>query len=134
MAHWNRTPLPLRSRQHGLGALGWLVVLAIASFALTCFFRIGPVYLEYWQTKQAVDEVLSGENASGMSKDQIISSLQKLFVVNRIESITLKDFRFEQTKEGYVVDASYEKRVPLVANIDVVVKFNNFKYNLSGAK
>lgn len=134
MAYWSRTPLPLRSRQHGLGALGWLVVLAIASFALTCFFRIGPVYLEYWQAKKAVDEVFADGRAAGQSRDQLKASLQRFMDVNRIEVITLKDIRFEQTKGGYIVDASYEKRVPLVANIDVVVKFDNFKYTLSAAE
>ena len=35
-----RSAPTLRARQTGLGALGWLIVLAIASFALTCFFKV----------------------------------------------------------------------------------------------
>jgi hypothetical protein len=125
-------PMNLRSRQAGLGALGWLIVLAIASFALTCFFRIGPVYLEYWQTRQAADEVLADGRSAGKSRDQLKDALQRRFDVDRIEAISLKDIKFEQTREGLIVDASYEKRVSLIANIDVVVKFDKFKYNLSG--
>jgi hypothetical protein len=39
--------------------------------------------------------------------------------------------RLNETRNGRELDASYEKRVPLIANIDVVVKFDQLKYNLS---
>ncbi len=120
-----------RSRQTGLGALGWLIVLAIASFALTCFFKLGPVYLEYWQAKGALDDVLAENRAAGKSKAELLDSLQKHLDVSRIEVFQAKDLRFEQTRNGLQIDASYEKRVPLIANIDVVVKFDKLKYILS---
>jgi len=121
----------LRARQRGLGALGWLVVLAIASFALTCFFKIGPVYLDYWQAKGALDSVLVENRSSERSKAELLDAIQKHLDVSRIEVIQARDLRFEQTRDGLQVDASYEKRVPLIANIDVVVKFDKLKYILS---
>lgn len=121
----------LRSRQAGWGALGWLIVLAIASFGLTCFFKVGPVYLEYWQGKQALDDVLAGGNADGKSKAELLDSIQKHLDVSRVENLQAKDIKFTQTSKGLELDASYEKRVPLIANIDVVVKFDKLKYNLS---
>jgi hypothetical protein len=123
--------MPLRSRQAGLGALGWLIVLAIASFGLTCFFKVGPVYLEYWQTKQALDDVLADGKSAGKSKAELMDSVQKHLDVSRIETVSAKEIRFNQTTTGPEVDASYEKRVALIANIDVVVKFDKLKYKLS---
>ena len=131
MVHRNRTPLPLRSRQHGLGALGWLVVLAIASFALTCFFRVGPIYLDYWGTKKALDGVLLDDSLGRTSKGELLQKISKTFEVNGVTAIDTKDLSFQQTKEGLVIDASYEKRVSLIANVDVVVKFENLKYTIS---
>lgn len=127
----NLSALTLRSRQTGLGAIGWLIVLAIISFALTSFFRVGPVYLEYWQTKQALDDVLADGKGAGKSKAELLDSVQKHLDVSRIEIVQAKDIRFTQTRAGLEVDASYEKRVPLIANIDVVVKFDKLKYNIS---
>ena len=123
----------LRSRQTGVGALGWLIILAIASFALTCFFRVGPVYLEYWQAKASLDDVLANGKATGKSKMELLDLVGKHLDVSRIDVIKVKDLRFEQTRDGLIADASYEKRVPLIANIDVVVKFEKLKYNLSTA-
>jgi len=124
----------LRKRQQGLGMLGWLIVLGIASFALTCFFRVGPLYLEYWQTRKALDLVLIDSQSSGKSKDELLGAIQRQFDVSRIESITLKDIKFVDAKSGREVSANYEKRVALIANIDVVVKFDKLVYKLASAE
>jgi hypothetical protein len=125
--------MQLRKQQAGMGMLGWLIVLAIASFALTCFFRIGPVYLDYWQTKKALDLVLAGSQSSGKSRDEILAAVQRQFDVSRIDTISAKDIKFTEGKNGREANANYEKRVPLIANIDVVVKFDKLVYKLSSA-
>ncbi|MFT3930090.1 MAG: DUF4845 domain-containing protein [Spongiibacteraceae bacterium] len=125
--------MQLRKHQMGMGALGWLIVLGIASFALTCFFRIGPVYLDYWQTRKALDLVLLESQSSGKSREAILAAIQRQFDVSRIETIATKDIKFVDGKKGREVNANYEKRVPLIANIDVVVKFDKLVYNLSSS-
>lgn len=117
--------------QAGLGALGWLVVLAIASFGLTCFFKVGPVYLDYWNTKGAVEVVVNNGKAPTMSKDELRRALQSQIDVSMIKTIAAKDVRITDERGVRELDASYEKRVPLIANIDVVVKFDQLKYKLS---
>ncbi len=124
----------LRKQQAGLGMLGWLIVLGIASFALTCFFRIGPVYLDYWQVKKALDLVMANSESAGMSKEEVLSAIQKQFDVSRIESISAKDIKFVDGRNGRELSANYEKRVPLIANIDVVGKFDHLVYKLSPAE
>ena len=39
-----------------------------------------------------------------------------------------------EIRSGREVNANYEKRVALIANIDVVVKFDKLKYNLSSCR
>jgi hypothetical protein len=120
----------LPSRQAGLGALGWLVVLAIASFFLTCFFKLGPVYLDYWQVKQALDEAVADPELAALSKQELIAMIGRNLDVNRIEVVKINQLRINETSAGRELDASYEKRVPLLHNIDVVVKFDQLKYTL----
>lgn len=126
--------MQLRKRQAGMGMLGWLIVLGIASFALTCFFRVGPVYLEYWQTKKALDLVLANSSAASKSKDELLTAVQKQFDVSQIDSISSRDIKFVETRGSREVNANYEKRVALIANIDVVVKFDKLVYKLSSAE
>ncbi len=120
----------LRSRQSGLGSLGWLVLLGVAAFFLLCAFRVGPIYLEQFQVKAVLDEVFTSSNARQMSKHELLETLRKRFEVNGIEVLPTKDIKFVESREGIQVDCSYEKRIPLIANIDVVVKFDKLKYTL----
>src|SRR5690606_20688629 len=124
----------MRKYQSGLGMLGWLVMLALASFALTCFFKIGPIYLDYWQTKKALDLVLSNPAVATQGRPEILSSIDKQLNVSLIETIKTSDIKIIETRNGRELDASYEKRTPLIANLDVVVKFDKLKYNLSGVQ
>jgi hypothetical protein len=121
--------MKLRSRQTGLGAIGWLIVLAIASFLLTCFFKVGPVYLDYWSAKKSLDNTINGN--AGKPKSELLKAVDKQLEVDGINVIKTKDFKFNQTRDGLELNASYEQRVPLIANVDVVVKFENLKYSLT---
>lgn len=119
-----------RRYQTGLGALGWLAALAIGSFALTCFFRVGPAYLDYWNTKQSLDVVMQDSKTASLSKFELQRAIGNQLDVSMIKTISAKDIRITEVRGGREVDASYEQRVPLIANIDVVVKFDKLKYLL----
>lgn len=123
--------MQMRKYQTGLGMLGWLVMLGLAAFALTCFLKIGPVYLDYWQTKKALDVVMQNPQSATWAKSELTNAIEKQFDVSRIETIAPKDIKLVDSRNGRVLDASYEKRVALISNIDVVVKFENLKYNLT---
>jgi hypothetical protein len=125
--------LAARRYQTGLGALGWLIVLAIISFGLTCFFKLGPVYLDYWNTKKALDVVVGNGKTASMSKEELQRAVQNQFDVSMINTIHAKDIKVTESHGKRELDASYEKRVSLIANIDVVVKFDQLKYTLSPA-
>ncbi|MDX9873318.1 MAG: DUF4845 domain-containing protein [Spongiibacteraceae bacterium] len=122
--------MQLRARQEGLGALGWLIVLAIGSFALTCLLKIGPVYLDYFQIRKALDDVAADAKTPSLTNSELRTVIGKRLEVNRIETIRTSDIKFVDTREGRMIDATYEQRVPLIANIDVVVKFDKLKYTL----
>lgn len=124
----------LRKQQAGMGMLGWLIVLGIASFALTCFFKIGPVYLEYWQVKKAIDLVIEDSRGSSMSTDALLTAIEKQLNVSTIEFIKKKDLKVTGSNGERQLSANYEKRVPLIANIDVVVKFDKLVYKLSSSE
>lgn len=113
-----------------MGAVSWLVTLAVASFFLTCAFKVGPLYIDYWQAKKVLDDVVASASVSNLSKQELIESIQRRLDVSRIDAFQAKDVRFTETHGGRELDASYEKRVPLLSNIDVVVKFDSLKYLL----
>ncbi|MDB6061086.1 MAG: hypothetical protein JWM78_1189 [Verrucomicrobiaceae bacterium] len=126
--------MQMRKYQGGLGTLGWLFVLAIGAFLFTCVAKVGPIYLDYWQTKKAIDLVLNNSALATKSRPEIIAAIEKQFEINNIDSVKPTDIKLTESKGTRELDASYEKRVALISNIDVVVKFDKLKYNLSAVQ
>lgn len=114
--------------QQGMSVFGWLLTLLLASFAFTSGLTLFQVYMDAW----TVDRSIQSAVESGGNERQVRERLAKLFRVNQINVIKIKDIEFSTMKGGMGrLDASYEKRVHLIHNIDAVVKFDNLIYEYS---
>ena len=118
----------LRSRQRGLSALAMLVVMLVAIFFGTCTLKLAPHYLGSMTVKSVVESAVEQAKASELTTAEIKKKLGSEFTVNMIDAIQLKDIKVSRKKGVTTVDARYEKRIPLMFNIDVVVKFDQLIY------
>lgn len=110
------------NKQRGL-ALSSLIFwcIGIALVALMGL-KVAPSVMEYQSIRQIVKKVVS-EAGSQSTVPEIRKSFQKYAEVNEIYSI--KSEELEVTKEGgdIVVSFSYEKRIPLFANVSLVIDY-----------
>lgn len=114
-------------KQSGMSGLMLLFVLALASFALTCFFKLGPVYLDNWHIRGALKSM--GEQHANdlhqLTKTNIRNELSKFYMINNIRGEAAKALEVKRMKDYTLVIVAYEVRVPMFANIDAVLSFNN---------
>ncbi len=110
--------------QHGMSSLSMLVLLAVIGFFLTALFKIGPLYLDNYFVAASIKS-LKNEKIHEISDVQIRRTLDKLFTINGVRDITAREVKVDRQKTNTIVSMAYEKRVPFMGNIDVVVKFNN---------
>ena len=123
--------MKLPRHQRGLSAIGALVILMVAVFFGTCAIKLAPLYVEHTTIKGAVESVVQQAEAGDIQVNEIRSRVGKLFQVNMIEVISHRDIKIS-TKEGVItVDARYERRVPLMFNVDVVLKFEEMLFSFS---
>lgn len=127
-----RSRVNLPRHQRGMSALAILTVLLIASFLLTCIFKVMPIYMDAWTVKSVIGDPAEAGEFDGKSVETIRKQIQGKFDMNRIETIAIKDVKFKNEKGKLIITANYEKRVPLIQNIDVVVHFDNFIYEVDG--
>ena len=111
-------------KQRGLSALGILLVLTIAGFFLTIATTIGPLYLDNSFVNAALQS-LANEPIHKLSDSKIRRRLQNSFTINNIRDVNAKDTVIERKKTATTVSLDYERRVNLLANVDVVVVFKN---------
>lgn len=116
------------NRQRGMSALGILFVLLVASFVLTCVIKLLPHYMDSWTLNSAISKSVENNQYKGMSSGEIRSKVGKYLDINRLEVIKAKDIKIKREKGITYIDASYEKRVPLMFNVDVVMKFDQLQY------
>ena len=125
--------LPRPGRQTGMSMLTMLCVLVVIGFVATCGIKIFPAYMDYWTIKSTLEAVQSeAKQAGGMSKSEVRAVIDKRFSVNRIQAVSSKDFIFEAAKDGMSMNANYEKRIPFMGNIDVVLKFEDLQFDIPG--
>lgn len=110
--------------QKGLSTLGMLLVLLIGGFALTCAFKIGPLYLDNYFVRAALKS-LDGERIETMDSGSIRRSLDRYFMVNNVRDVSARGATVTRERDRVVVALDYERRVNLIGNLDVVVVFNN---------
>ena len=115
------------SKQRGLGSIGWLFMLSSGAFLLTCFFKLGPAYLDDLTMIDALKTL--GErnpNLHEMEKSTLRSQLDKYLLLNNVRDTTAKKaFKMTREQDRMLVDNIYERRIPFFANIDVVLTFKH---------
>lgn len=115
------------AKQKGMNAGLLLFVLVMCGFLLTCFFKLGPAYLDNKYITEALRNLAENhpEDLKDMSKARIKSELSKFYTINNVRGAATQALEVERSKERTLISVSYEERVPFIANIDVVLKFDN---------
>lgn len=116
-----------RSKQKGINTLLLLFVLSMAGFLLLCFFKLGPAYMDNQYVVEALESLAEShpDDLHLLTKTQINSELSKFYTINNVRGEITKSLEVERMRDKALISISYEVRVPLLANIDVVMNFDN---------
>jgi Tfp pilus assembly protein PilE len=107
--------------QRGTTLMGLIITCIVIVFVAIGGLKIAPAYIEYFKVKKAVKAIAQANPAATVG--EVRYAFQLRAAVDDIDVIGPKDL--EVTKEGseIVVAANYSKRIPLFANVNVVIDF-----------
>lgn len=108
-------------KQRGMGMLGVLMMLVLLVAGAIIMMKAIPPYLEYFAIKKAFT-ALKNETKSGNTK-AIKDKFDARATIDDIKSITANDLEISKDGGEVVVSASYQKVVPLFANISLLIDF-----------
>lgn len=111
-------------KQQGASTLGVLTAIVLFAGILTIGFRIGPLYMDNMSLNQAIESSGRSNDFNGMSPAEIRDALSRTFRVNSI-SVNPRDFVIDKTATATELTHTYEERVNIFGNVDVVVTFTN---------
>lgn len=111
--------------QHGLSILGWLVTLAVVAFFASTAFKVIPHYLDYMSMEKMITSVEADKALEVHSVGDFYNHLSKGMQVNNIRDLNLRDaVKVSLENNEFLVHLKYEKREPLIENLDLVVNFD----------
>lgn len=123
-----------RSKQSGMTYLGMLILLIFIAFVAIIVIKVVPVYLENFKVESSLNSLAQEpkDKLATTSPRELESLLMKRLEVNDVEHVKTDNIKI--TKEGVktVIDVSYEVRIPLFLNIDLIAKFPENRVELGG--
>jgi hypothetical protein len=113
------------SKQQGLTLIGFVIVLAVVGLFIYVGMKLVPMYTEYYSVKQALKGLAEEPGIAKQDpkriKDLFFRRLYMSYSANvKPEHVVLKR---DANGAGWDMSVNYELRKPLIANLDVVGKF-----------
>jgi Tfp pilus assembly protein PilE len=123
----------MERKQKGITLMSFLVVLVVVGFFALIAMKLFPMYSEYFNLKGVMNELGKTPNSASMTPAQIQSDLERRFNIAYVSSVKKEHVKIIRTSnKGSQLNIAYEVRTPLLANLDVVGKFD-YTVDLTGA-
>lgn len=109
-------------KQQGLSFFGFIIVAIVVAAAALTGFKVVPAYTQYFSIKSTIAR-LAKESGSA-TPTSIRESFSKSAEIGYITDVSSKDLKIAQIGGITRIAVEYEKVVPLVANISLLLDFN----------
>ncbi len=107
-------------RQRGLSLIGLILTSGVLVFVALLGMKITPAYIEYFTIVKNLKAVAA---QGGGSVKELQGSFGKRADIDDITAVSYRDIEVEKNGDQYVLSVSYQKKVPLFANISVLFDF-----------
>jgi hypothetical protein len=109
------------NRQRGIALSGvaiWGIVIALVAIL---GIRVLPEVMDYYKIRQAVKAVAA--DGSGKTVPELRQAFGKYAEVEHIQTLSPADLDIFKEDNQVVIAFAYEKRIPLVANVSLLIDF-----------
>ena len=113
-----------KKRQYGLSMMGFLVTAIILIFVAILAMKLIPAYSQNGEIKEVFNAVAQDPSLKNATIRDIQIAYSKRASVQSITAIKMDDIDFEKDDSGISLSARYQVKIPLVANISLVLDFN----------
>ena len=113
----------MKRNQSGLTLIGFVIMLAIVGLFAYVGMKLFPMYSEFYSVKQALKGLAAEPGIATKDPGRVKDLLFRRLYVSYAENVKPNNVKITRDGQGYLVTVQYEVRRPLLANLDVVGKF-----------
>lgn len=112
----------MRQRQHGLSMIGFLFVAAVVIVVALVGFRMVPAYIEFYSVQKALQGALADTN--DLTIASVRRAVDRRLAADYVDSVRSSDVLLTKNGNTYTAELTWEKRLPLVYNVSLLLDFN----------
>src|SRR5690554_5035926 len=109
--------MQMRQRQGGMSLPGVLAIAVMVGFFVMAGIRMAPSYFEYMSVRDVVKRVAQEHDPANESVADMRRKIANLFNTNQIYGLKPGDVEIYREDGRTWIDARYEARVPMFANV-----------------
>lgn len=110
--------------QAGITLLGFLLLLVLVGFFAFLIMRLFPVYTEYYNVVGAMKGVAAEPGIASRTPAEIREALDRRFNISYVSTPKAQNVRVTRQGRNYVLNVRYERRGPLMYNLEYVATFD----------
>ncbi|EAT10735.1 DUF4845 domain-containing protein [Bermanella marisrubri] len=113
-------------KQYGASAITMLVILVLAFSGFVTLLKVVPVYTDDMAVETIftnIQEELSDKDRP--SRSALFDKIQKRMDINGVSNL-MEYVEVGGKGSTIIIEMNYERRVPLVANLELVATFNHY--------
>lgn len=114
----------MKRTQTGITLLGFVIVLAVVGLFAYVGMKLFPMYSEYYSVKTAMKGLANEPGIANSDPRRIRDLFFRRLYISYAENVKEEHVKVTRVDDGWRMDVSYEVRKPLIANLDVVGKFD----------
>lgn len=107
--------------QRGVTLVGMLVASIVVVIVAIGGLKIAPAYIEYYKVKKAVLAI--AQTGAGGTVADVRQAFDRRAAIDDIDVIAGRDLEVSKDGNELIVTATYSRRIPLFANVNVVIDF-----------
>ena len=112
----------MRNKQRGASFLVIFLIFVLIALGAVGAMKILPAYQEFQTAKQAIIAVAGSEGRTG-SVAEIRKAFYRRTTVDNITALSADDLEIGKDGGEVVISFAYSKKIPLFANVSVVIDF-----------
>ena len=115
----------MKRNQQGVTLIGFVLMLALVGVLAYLGMKVFPIYEQFFSVRSAMKGVASEPGVGEMDPAKIKDLFfRRLYVDYADEDLKPENVRIERKDNGYTLQVQYEVRRPLIADLDIVGKFD----------
>lgn len=111
-------------RQRGAILNGWISGLVLLAGVMFVVLKVLPVYVDHNFLVSSTRSLLESRNAGSLSQTEVRNEIAQSLRLNNIRGVSSRHVVLVRSGNSPAARITYERRVPLVYNIELAIQFD----------